>query len=286
MEAVEPSRTALVVAAGRGRHRLYDDQPWIFDDPYALPLVGPEWPGIVERVQSLFSHQVEMEAVGGLMIRSRYAEDRLEEGSFEQYVILGAGLDSFAWRRPDLVRSVRVFEVDHPATQAWKKNRAAVLALPTSDRHVFASVDFEAGSLADGLDAAGFNWAKPTLFSWLGVTYYLTVDAIEDTLRVVSRSGPGSEIVFSYAPTAPFLDPTGAEFSAVFSQIAAASGEPMQTFFAPSDVEGLVTRCGLEVADHPSLDSMRRRYVTGRTDGLSASTAERCLVGRVPDSRP
>ena len=107
-------------------------------------------------------------------VRGRLAEDQLDAGAFTQYVILGAGLDSFAWRRPDLLRCLRVFEVDHPASQAWKRERVRDLALPLSDSQVFVAVDFEADPLPGALGAAGFDWARPAMFSWTGVAPYLT----------------------------------------------------------------------------------------------------------------
>ena len=130
----------------------------------------------------------------------------LNAASFStQYVMLGAGLDSFAWRRPDLLGQLRVFEVDHPASQAWKLQRVDDLGLPTHEHHVFVAVDFEVQSLRDGLDAAGFDWSQPTMFSWLGVIVYLTMDAVESTLRTVAECRSGSEVVFEYVLTEEFV---------------------------------------------------------------------------------
>ena len=191
MRAAEPSTTAKRTAVARGEHRLLDSAPWILDDPFALMLVGPEWRQIYDARAALHHGRVWRDARAWVVARSRYAEDRLEERPFTQYVILGAGLDSFSWRRPDLLHTLRVFEVDHPATQTWKRERIATLALPISDHHVFAPVDFETESVRDGLDAAGFDWSVPTMFSWLGVTAYLEVHAIETMLRnvAVGRTG-------------------------------------------------------------------------------------------------
>ena len=129
----------------------------MIDDPYALSLVGPSWKGLYKALCTVFPEPVREEAICGVAARSRYVEDVLAAGAFAQYVILGAGLDSFGWRRPDALRTLRVFEVDHPATQAWKRDRARVLALPRSDRHVFAPVDFETEKLDAGLASVGFD---------------------------------------------------------------------------------------------------------------------------------
>ncbi len=157
MEAA-PSRTAMFAAVSRGLFRVEETPPWVLDDALALVLVGPVWQELRDQVNPLFPGQVVRESRAAVCARSRYAEDRLAAGAFTQYVILGAGLDSFAWRRPDLLRSVRVFEVDHPASQAWKLERVGDLALPLSDSQVFVPADFEAEPLRDALRAAGFDW--------------------------------------------------------------------------------------------------------------------------------
>jgi len=277
MEA-SASRTALRVAVGRGLHRLWDAPPWILDDPFALILVGPEWQELV----GSSSNPVLRQAIAELVVRSRYAEDRLARGTFSQYVILGAGLDSFAWRRPDLLRSLRVFEVDHPASQAWKRQRIDKLGLPTSDQLVFAPVDFEVQSLHDGLDAAGFDWTQPSMFLWMGVAMYLTVDAIEATLRTVAECRSGSAIVFDYFVTDPYLDDVGREHLAVWLPIAARAREPVQTRWSPTEAEQVVLRCGLQVADHPSRDELVRRYFADRTDGLQPVSSSRLIAATVP----
>src|SRR5689334_14644054 len=157
VQPAEPSQTAKLAAIARGQHRLMYRQPWMLDDPYALSLVGPAWVQVWAGLRAIFPDRVREEAMSGIVARSRYVEDVLEAGTFEQYVILGAGLDSFAWRRPDVLASTRVFEVDHAATLAWKRERAKVMALPSSGRHVFAPVDFEHETLDAGLASAGFD---------------------------------------------------------------------------------------------------------------------------------
>jgi methyltransferase (TIGR00027 family) len=279
-----PSRTAVLAAVARGRHRLEDDPPWVLDDPLALLLVGPRWTAVRDAVVARGDEEVSRQSRGGLVARARYAEDRLLHGGFTQYVVLGAGLDTFAWRRPDVVRRTRVVEVDHPASQAWKRERAAVLGLPDDERHSFAAVDFERTDLAAGLDATGFDWTAPTLWSWLGVTMYLTVDAIERTLQTIAArtgSAPGSEVVLTYAPAARHLDDVGRRFSARLRPAAESSGEGLRTAFEPEEIEALLSRCGLAVVDHPGRDEIIARYFAGRGDGLVPYTCERMLTARV-----
>jgi len=128
-----PSRTAMFAAVSRGLFRLETASPWVLDDVLALVLVGPVWQQLRDQFDPLFPGPVRRESRAAVCTRSRYAEDRLAAGAFTQYVILGAGLDSFAWRRPDLLGSLTVFEVDHPASQAWKLERVRELGLPLSD---------------------------------------------------------------------------------------------------------------------------------------------------------
>jgi methyltransferase (TIGR00027 family) len=282
MRIAEPSMTAKRTAVARGEHRLFDAAPWILDDPFALVLVGPEWRTIYDARVALHQERVRRDARAWVVARSRYAEDRLHDCPFTQYVILGAGLDSFAWRRPDLLNSLRVFEVDHPATQAWKRERIAALALPISDRHVFAPVDFETDAFRNGLGAAGFNWSEPTMFSWLGVTAYLDVHAIETMLRHVAAATPASEIVLTYCPPASHLDQFSREFRTTILRVAADAGEPLKTVLSPADANALVERCGLRVDDHPDHDDICQRYFAARTDGLTPHNHERLITATVP----
>ena len=187
-----PSRTAMFAAVSRGLFRLETASPWVLDDVLALVLVGPVWQQLRDQFDPLFPGPVRREARAAVCTRSRYAEDRLAAGAFTQYVILGAGLDSFAWRRPDLLGSLTVFEVDHPASQAWKLERVRGLGLPLGDSQVFVPADFETGSLHDALRAAGFDWDQPALFSWTGVAPYLTAQAISSTLRAIGGAAAAS----------------------------------------------------------------------------------------------
>lgn len=285
MEAASPSRTAMLTAVQRGVHRLIDDEPWVVDDPFALSLVGDSWPEVAQRLDTAPDVVPVRRGRALLLARARSAEDRVLDGrrSFEQYVILGAGLDSFAWRRPDVLRhGLRVFEIDHPASQTWKRARARELALPVNDRHRFAPCDFETTSLTESLDAAGFDWQQRTLFSWLGVSMYLTTDAIEATLRTVTACVPTSEIVWTYWPPLELIDAADQDWREGIAARADDAGEPIVTTLHPDTAETLSSRCGLPVVDHPDARELHRRYFEGRRDGLSPSSAERVIVSRTP----
>ena len=277
----EASTTAIMAAMARAIHRIDDDHPWVLDDPYAQPLVGAQWDELRPLLDSIFAPPVQQVIRGGLAARSRYAEDRFLTGGTDQYVLLGAGLDSFAWRRPDVLRRAKVFEVDHPLTQAWKRDRIAALHLPTADGPTFVPCDFEHERLHDGLEQAGFDWGRPATFSWTGVSMYLTVPAIEETLRTIASGAAGTEIVLSYSPPREELDELSRAFLDVMTPLAASRGEPIQSFFEEQEIVALVKRCGLDVADHPSHGELNERYLSGRADGLRTYMCERMLAAIV-----
>jgi methyltransferase (TIGR00027 family) len=195
MKSDEPSLTALLVARQRAAHQLLDHGE-ILDDPYAVRILGEPEENIL---QALAGHP--LVSMGRLFTaaRSRIAEDALSkavERGVRQLVVLGAGLDTFALRNPHAAR-IRVFEVDHPATQAWKRQRLAGAELAPPPWLTFVSVDFEREDLQQKLGSAGFQPASPAFFSWLGVVPYLTKEAIDNTLSYIA-SIPNAEVVFDY----------------------------------------------------------------------------------------
>jgi methyltransferase (TIGR00027 family) len=271
----------MLAALARGMLRMEAASPWVLDDAFALVLIGPAWQDLRELTEQLFPAQVLAETSAAICTRSRYAEDRLAAGAFTQYVILGAGLDSFAWRRPDLLRSLRVFEVDHPVSQAWKLERVSDLALPHSDSQVFVPVDFEAEPLQDALRTAGVDWSQPTLFSWTGVAPYLTAQAIASTLRTIAGAAADSEVVFSYRAEESVLDDVGREFIQIYAPLAASLGEPLQPGWPVTEIERLISRSGLKVVDHPARADLQQRYFADRTDGLRPYNVETLVTARV-----
>ena len=190
--------------------------------------------------------------------------------------MLGAGLDSFAWRRPDLIGDLILFEVDHPASQGWTRQRVIDLGLPVGSRHLFVPVDIERESIREGLDRLGFDWTQPTFFSWLGVTSYLTIEAIEDTLRMIASCASGSQVAFTYSLADELADDDWREFVGFLGPLAASSGEPLHPGWSPRDIEELVTRCGLRVTDHPNRGMQIERYFANRSDRLQPWGA--CLI--------
>jgi methyltransferase (TIGR00027 family) len=183
--------------------------------------------------------------------RSRYAESCLAEAvarGVEQCLLLGAGLDTFGYRSP-LARRLDVFEVDHPATQMWKRGRLAAAGIPVPDRVRFVPVDFSVDPLSDRLVERGFDRARPTFISWLGVSQYLSEEAIAATLDDISRFAGASELVMEYLVPAEMRDEAGQAVAEFFMPFAAAVGEPWLTFLVPSDAARLLAARAMVVID-------------------------------------
>jgi methyltransferase (TIGR00027 family) len=284
MEENRSSRTALRVAMHRAAHQILDD-PKIFDDPLALRVVGLENasaqdPNLTWLKETPLSRVLR----AALAARSRYAEDQLHAAikqGVDQYVILGAGLDTFAFRNPYPRNVLHVFEVDHPATQVWKRARLEEIGIPIPKSLAFSPVDFETQSLEDGLRRAGFNFDKCTFFSWLGVTMYLMSDAIDATLRFVSSMPAGSGIVFDYMISPSLLNPIERMAFDGLAHRVALAGEPFQTFFDPSALEITLRDMGFGQVENIKSEEINVRYFRGRTDKLRAGRLARMINARV-----
>jgi len=267
MQAGKPSRTALRVAIRRAAHQIADP-PAVLDDPIALRLIGPGHENDLERAM----HPVGRDFRAFMAARSRYAEDHLAQAvgaGVCQYVVLGAGLDTFAYRNP--FPQIRVFEVDFPATQEWKRSLLVDAAIAVPENLTFVPLDFEHKALADGLRECGVDFAAPAYFSWLGVTPYLTLEAFRAMLATAAQLPVGSGLTFDYAFPPESLSARRRE---VFDRLAgrvAAAGEPFQLFFTPEQIEGELGRAGfrrIEQADHDKLNAL---YFRNRADGLKLS---------------
>jgi len=222
-----------------------------------------------------------------MTVRSRYAEDELEKAvrnGMTQYVLLGAGLDSFAYRRHDLVERLSVFEVDYPSTQQWKRGRLRELNTPVPSNLTFVPVDFERQTLIEALSAAGYRVEEPAFFSWLGVTQYLAEDAIVRTLQEIASLVTGSEIVFEYLVPEERLEGVEREYLASVKAGSARRGEPWRGCFEPARLEGLVK--GLRFTEFTDLDAeaINARYFANRRDGLRSPSADHLVRARVGDS--
>jgi methyltransferase (TIGR00027 family) len=267
MRGGQPSHTARGAAAYRALHQTLDGGA-IFRDPFASKVIDDETRSRLHAIaadDSLRPWRLFIAA------RSRFSEDALAAsvaGGVRQVVILGAGLDTFSLRNPHGDQGVRVFEVDHPATQEWKRERLqqAGLAVPAS--LTFAPIDFEGESLADGLKAAGFQADQPAFFQWLGVVPYLTREAVSATLEFIAGV-PGSEVAFDYAePLENYRADRRAQVTAVAAR-AAERGEPWLSLFDPAELSELLREKGFSTIEDLGLGEIAHRLYGALKDGIS-----------------
>ena len=273
--AKDTSKTAVLVATIRAVHLRWHNPPHVFEDTYALQMLTPFWHGVAKyRVLKWLVGDVILgvyrPVYPAVVLRSRYTEDQLEEAiesGTSQYVILGAGHDTFALRRKDLADKVRVFEVDHPATQEVKRQRVMKANGSIPSNLTFVPVDFEHDKMDEELVKAGFDSQAPAFYSWLGVTYYLTQDAIRETLdRVAELSASGSRIVFDFKIAKHMMSPEWATLAEKMEGFVARRGEPMLTDFTPQSLSDMMARHGYSEVEMMPPDEQGRRYLGDRTD--------------------
>lgn len=258
MRAGQPSRTALGAAAYRAVHQTLEGGV-IFRDPYAVRILDDETrAGLDDMAADLSLRPMRLM----IAARSRFSEAALAAcvaRGVRQVVVLGAGLDTFALRNPHAGVGVRVFEVDYPATQDWKRERLEQADLAVPDTLTFAPVDFERQSLADGLAAAGFRADRPAFFQWLGVVPYLTREAISQTLDFIAAV-PESEVVFDYGePFENYSEERRASVMAV-AERAAARGEPWLSQFDPAEMSDMLRKAGFAVIEDLGMAALGERF--------------------------
>jgi methyltransferase (TIGR00027 family) len=264
MESGRPSRTAFRVAMRRAAHQILDRPP-VLDDPIAVPLLGADF--AIDREREM--HPVARAFRAFMAVRSRYVEDQLAAAVAEgvaQYVVLGAGLDTFALRNP--YSALRVFEVDFPATQEWKRALLADAAIAPPSNLTFVPLDFEHQTLAGGLADAELDASAPAFFGWLGVVPYLTLDAFRSTVAAIAGLPKGTAVAFDYAVSPDTLSPPRRKvFDALAARVAAA-GEPFKLFFTPPELNVELRSAGFQRVEQVDSDELNGRYFRGRADGL------------------
>lgn len=287
MKDNQVSLTAIMTAYIRAYHAMYDN-PKIFNDFLAYRLIPEERRVLIEQglataLQSknhpdqaasspdraAFKIILQVMGLPNVLSRARYTEDNLEKAVkqwVKQYVILGAGMDTFAFRRPEMVEKLQVFEVDHPATQAFKRSRLAELGWKQPARLHFVPVDFTKEHLAAALTRTSYEPNTLSLFSWLGVTMYLTRKEVSATLHSITDISPaGSSVIFDYFVPGK-ADPHTKEMWEDLRQI----GEPIKTVFDPSTLAAYLARLGLRLNEDLSPSDIQGRYFQGLTDGYHA----------------
>ncbi|MFE0106163.1 class I SAM-dependent methyltransferase [Streptomyces sp. NPDC059009] len=302
-QPTEPDHTAVRVALWRALHVRADAPPHVLTDELGLRIAGVDGDGDrdgdgdgdvdgdgVDRRG--WRRRPDMDVVAtarsraSIVARARFIEDlavaRARDDGVGQYVVLGAGLDTFAQRRPPEAARLRIYEVDQPGTQAWKRRRLTELGLGVPDFLRLVPVDFEAGPhWWDGLVAAGFDPDEPAVVASTGVSMYLTRDAIRATLHQITRLAPGSTLAMTFMRPLQLIDEDERPGRRAVEAAARASGTPFISFFAPEGILALAGEAGLKDARHVSAAELTDRYFADRTDGLRPSSAEELLVATV-----
>ncbi|MEV6147436.1 class I SAM-dependent methyltransferase [Streptomyces sp. NPDC051992] len=278
-QAEAPDSTAVRVALWRAMHVQVDPPPHVFEDETGLRLVAPgdDWrrrPDMDPRATSGFRAAV--------VARARFIDDLVTEQAgrgVDQYVVLGAGLDTFAQRRPDIASRLRIFEVDRPGPQAWKRRRLIELGYGVPDRLRLVPVDFEAGeSWTEQLVAVGFDPDRPAVVVSTGVTMYLTREATAATLRQIASLAPGSALAMTFLLPPELLDDADRTGLQESEKGARASGTPFVSLYTPRDMLALARGAGIADARHVPGALLAERYFADRTDGLRPSSGEDLLV--------
>ena len=284
MQDNQPSRTAQRVALRRAAHQLLD-HPVVFADPLALAILGPEAEAALRAdPKSAGTSRIAPYLRAFLAARGRFAEEELAravERGVGQYVVLGAGLDTFAFRNPYSPGALQVYEVDHPATQAWKRQRLAEAGIAVPPDLMFAPLDFQDRTLGDGLAAAGFDPGRSAFFSWLGVSMYLTPQAVIATLGFIAARPAGSGVAFDYCVTRESLDPIGQRVFDGLGEIVARGGEPMRAFFEPRALAGDLRTMGFSRVSDLGREEINARYFSGRTDSLKVGGLSHLMSAEV-----
>jgi methyltransferase (TIGR00027 family) len=264
MQTGRPSKSALRVAIRRAAHQLVDRPP-VLNDPIAVQLVGQGYARDMERA----GHRVARDFRALMAVRSRLVEDELAAAvvrGVRQYVVLGAGLDTFAWRNPH--PDLHVFEVDLPATQQWKRGMLGQAGLGAPASLTFVPIDLEQASLSDGLSEAGFDRTRPAFFGWLGVVPYLTPAAFRATLLDIAGLAPGTGVGFDYSLSHEVLGPEHRQTLSALANRLAAKGEPLRLFLTPMRAEEELIAAGFEQIGQWDSERLNAQYFSGRADGL------------------
>jgi len=274
-----PDSTAVRTALWRAMHVQVDPPPHVLEDEIGLQLAAPgdDWrrrPDMDARATSAIR--------AAMVARARFVEDLIAEQAdrgVAQYVILGAGLDTFAQRRPEIASRLRVFEVDQPGPQAWKRHRLVELGYGIPDWLQLVPIDFEDGEdWLKHLSAAGLDFGQPAVVVSTGVTMYLTKDATADALGKIAGLAPGSTLAMTFLLPIELLDDADRPGLRASKDGAQASGTPFISFYTPPEMLELAREAGFTDVRHVSGSSLAERYFADRTDGLRPSSGEDLLL--------
>lgn len=275
-KTTEPDSTALRTALWRALHVQVDAKPHILEDEIGLKLVAPP-DGWQDRPDMKFTKRLR----ASIIARARFIEDFIIEHKkrgISQYVILGAGLDTFAQRNPDIVSGMQIFEIDRPVTLAWKQLRLAELGLSIPEALHFVPVNFETSSWWEKLVKSKFDTGKPAVVACTGVSLYLTKEAITSTLKQTAALVPGSKLAMTFYLPMELLDDEDKPMQEIAEKGAASAGTPMMSFFTHDEILELANKAGFKEAKTVSTKDMKKYYFADRTDNLIPASGEVFLV--------
>ena len=278
--AREPSFTAMWHAWMRNAHATTHPSP-VYADTRSVQLVPEATIQDVKNLMEGFSTDTADALILMAVVRYRVFADRLLEAGergIQQLVILGAGLDTTAFSLPSLAQNWRVFEVDHPATQEWKRRELAKTGWEMPSNLVFAPCDFETQKLFDALVAVGFDRALPAMISLFGVILYLTADSTKALLEDLGTLAPGSELVMTYSPPPDGIDPVVQQVWDKSSPKVDETGESFIGYYTPTQIQRLVTEAGFNEVVHYSIDDLNATYLCDRPDGLKLHSIAQLLI--------
>jgi len=284
MKLRNPSFTANRVAMMRAAHQVLDN-PIVFKDPIALSIIDAQSASSIYSKKRTFKTKLHSYLRAIVVARSCFAEAQLSEAirnSVSQYVILGAGLDTFAYRNPNNHDNLHIFEVDYPATQDWKRRQLNAADIRIPETLTFVPIDFETQSLADQLEKAGFRTDELTFFSCLGVTMYLTHDTMMETMKFITSSTPsGSKIVFDYV-----IPPSSQNFLRrlvfyLLSKKAGRAGEPWKRFYDPNSLVKALNAIGFSKTEDIGPEKINALFFKNREDNLLIGNFGRLMTAEV-----
>jgi methyltransferase (TIGR00027 family) len=270
LRADKPGWSAHWVAVLRAAHQLLDEQI-IFNDSLALSILGPHAKASIRHDPIQYDDPLSRSLRTGLVIRSRLAEDELNrsvQAGVKQYVVLGAGLNTFSFRNNHLEKGLHVYEVDHSSVQNWKRNILQEAGIDVPDSMTFVAIDLEKDSLADELQKAGFRIDQPAYFSWLGATVYLPKETIFETLKFVASLPKKSGITFDYRVLPSIFNPIEYALGKYIGKLIAEHGEPWKTSFYPTLLQIKLRRIGFQFIESHNPDELNSLYLAKHKDDL------------------
>jgi len=275
---IKPDNTAVRTALWRAIHLLVDAEPPILDDEVGLKLIDPpdNW-----RERPDMHPEFTKRLRASIVARARFIEDLIIEESkqgISQYIILGAGLDTFAQRRPDIASQLQIYEIDQPDTQIWKKQRLNELGFGIPEWLHFVSVDFEKSSWFEQLLKSGFDISRPAVVVCTGVSLYLTMDAIAGTLAQIATLAPNSKLAMTFYLPMELMDEEDKPLQLIAEKGARDAGTPFISFFSPDEILSLARQAGFKDAKTISTKDMEQAYFTNRTDKLLPASGEVFLL--------